>query len=268
MKRFIIFMMSLIFVCTIFLCWLLRPKTVSNSPTVTKNPNTDYEYNNVNENDQEDSLLPEDLESIITEQTHAPLNVTPESTSVLVNRDHLLPSTYVPKNLVVPKIKFVYYFYSDKRKMRKDAADAIVKLFNAAKKDGITLVGVSGYRSYKRQQEIYKRNVKSKGKDATDTVSAIPGSSEHQTGLAMDVSAKSANYQLKKSFADTKEGKWLAKHCHEYGYIIRYPEDKPKVTGYTYEPWHIRYVGEDIATHLYKNALTLEEFYGVAKAPK
>ena len=91
----------------------------------------------------------------------------------------------------------------------------------------------------------------------------MPGSSEHQTGLTIDVSAKSVGYRLDQSFGDTKEGKWLAKHCHEYGFIIRYPYGKEKITGYSYEPWHIRYVGISIAGYLYKNDLTLEEYYGV-----
>ena len=91
----------------------------------------------------------------------------------------------------------------------------------------------------------------------------MPGSSEHQTGLTIDVSAQSVSYRLDQRFGDTKEGKWLAKHCHEYGFIIRYPYDKEIITGYSYEPWHIRYVGTTVAAYLYKNNLTLEEYYGV-----
>lgn len=132
-----------------------------------------------------------------------------------------------------------------------------------AEKKGIKLYGVSGYRSYTRQKEIYDRNVATRGKAATDAVSAIPGSSEHQTGLTIDVSAQSVSYRLDQSFGDTKEGKWLAKHCHEYGFIIRYPYGKEKITGYSYEPWHIRYVGTTVASYLYKNNLTLEEYYGI-----
>lgn len=228
----------------------------------TNNSDT-YEYYYNNEDDEEDSLLPEDLDSILTDKKNVPLDTIPSSTTVLVNRKYLLPSTYIPKNLVVPNVDFNFSYVNDKRKMRKIAANALEKLFAAAKKDGVELYGISGYRSYARQKEIYDRNVAIRGKAATDAVSAMPGSSEHQTGLTIDVSAKSVGYRLDQSFGDTKEGKWLAKHCHEYGFIIRYPYEKEKITGYSYEPWHIRYVGTSIAGYLYKNDLTLEEYYGV-----
>lgn len=222
----------------------------------------EYYYNNEDE-EEEDSLLPENLDSIMADNKTVPLDTIPSSTTVLVNRKYLLPSTYIPKNLVVPNVDFSFSYVNDKRKMRKIAATALEKLFAAAKEKGITLYGVSGYRSYARQKEIYDRNVDIRGKAATDAVSAMPGSSEHQTGLTIDVSAKSVSYRLDQSFGDTKEGKWLAKHCHEYGFIIRYPYNKEKITGYSYEPWHIRYVGTTVATYLYQNDLTLEEYYGV-----
>lgn len=228
----------------------------------TNNSDT-YEYYYNNEEDEEDSLLPEDLDSILADKKNVPLDTIPSSTTVLVNRKYLLPSTYIPKNLVVPNVDFNFSYVNDKRKMRKVAANALEKLFAAAKKDGVELYGISGYRSYARQKQIYDRNVAIRGKAATDAVSAMPGSSEHQTGLTIDVSAKSVGYRLDQSFGDTKEGKWLAKHCHEYGFIIRYPYEKEKITGYSYEPWHIRYVGTSIAGYLYKNDLTLEEYYGV-----
>lgn len=229
----------------------------------TNNSDTyEYYYNNEDE-EEEDSLLPENLDSILADNKTVPLDTIPSSTTVLVNRKYLLPSTYIPKNLVVPNVDFSFSYVNDKRKMRKIAATALEKLFAAGEKKGIKLYGVSGYRSYTRQKEIYDRNVATRGKAATDAVSAMPGSSEHQTGLTIDVSAQSVSYRLDQSFGDTKEGKWLAKHCHEYGFIIRYPYDKEKITGYSYEPWHIRYVGTTVAAYLYKNNLTLEEYYGV-----
>lgn len=229
----------------------------------TNNSDTyEYYYNNEDE-EEEDSLLPENLDSILADNKTVPLDTIPSSTTVLVNRKYLLPSTYIPKNLVVPNVDFSFSYVNDKRKMRKIAATSLEKLFAAGEKKGIKLYGVSGYRSYTRQKEIYDRNVATRGKAATDAVSAMPGSSEHQTGLTIDVSAQSVSYRLDQSFGDTKEGKWLAKHCHEYGFIIRYPYDKEKITGYSYEPWHIRYVGTTVAAYLYKNNLTLEEYYGV-----
>lgn len=213
----------------------------------------------------EENLLPEDLSSILdtTSQT-VPLDTIPGSITALVNRDYPLPSTYTPSDLVEAKIRFSFNYSNDKRKLRKPAAKALEKMFKAAEKEKIILYGVSGYRSYVRQKQIYDRNVAVRGKPATDTVSAKPGSSEHQTGLTIDISARSVGCQLSQAFGDTKEGKWVAKNSYKYGYVIRYPNGKSKITGYHYEPWHIRYVGVSVATYLYKNKLTLEEYYNVS----
>ncbi len=229
-------------------------------------PTYEYYYNEMD--DEEDSLLPEDLNSILADNPTVPLDTIPSSKTVLVNRKYLLPATYVPANLVEPKVRFSFSYSSDKRKLRKVAADALERLFQAGEKEGVILYGVSGYRSYARQKQIYDRNVATRGVKATNAVSAQPGSSEHQTGLTIDVSAKSVVYRLDQSFGDTKEGKWLAKNAHSYGYIIRYPYGKAKITGYSYEPWHIRFVGKTVATYLYENNLTLEEYYGVAEYMK
>ena len=209
-------------------------------------------------------LLPSDLQSIRDFSNTVPLDTVPGSCTALVSRDYLLPANYVPKDLVEPKVRFSSETHDDKRKMRKMAAKALEKMFHAAEKKNVILCGVSGYRSYERQKSIYNRNVALHGKKATDALSAKPGSSEHQTGLTIDVSASSVSYLLTQRFADTKEGKWLAKNAHKYGYIVRYPKGKAKITGYSFEPWHIRFVGVTVATYLYKNKLTLEEYYGVS----
>ena len=143
--------------------------------------------------------------------------------------------------------------------LRKDAADALESMFEAAKKEGLELTAVSGYRSYKRQKSLHDTYVRRQGKAEADSVSAIPGTSEHQTGLAMDISSKSAKFQLEPIFGETNEGKWVAKHAHEFGFVIRYLEDKTETTEYSYEPWHLRYVGNPYATYIYKHHLTLEE---------
>lgn len=118
-----------------------------------------------------------------------------------------------------------------------------------------------GYRSYDRQKEIYDANVARQGAERTNLFSAKPGYSEHQSGLAMDVSTNSIHYRLEEEFAGTPEGRFLADHAHEYGFIIRYPKDKSDITGYSYEPWHIRYVGETMAKDLYDRGITMEEYY-------
>jgi len=145
--------------------------------------------------------------------------------------------------------------------MRADAAKALEELFAAAREAGYELSGVSGYRSYSRQRQIFINNILTKGKEHTLKYSAVPGASEHQTGLAMDVSCKSLGYDLDTGFSETPEGKWLAQNAHLYGYIIRYPKGKAHITGYAYEPWHVRYVGKGLAKYLYENDLTLEEYY-------
>ena len=134
----------------------------------------------------EPPLLPSNLESITTNNVTVPLDVVPGSYTALVSRDYLLPSTYVPKDLVEISVRFSSNSHDDKRKMRRVASKALSKMFRAAEKKGIILYGVSGYRSYERQKSIYSRNVALHGKKATDSLSAKPGSSEHQTGLTID----------------------------------------------------------------------------------
>ena len=118
---------------------------------------------------------------------------------------------------------------------------------------------LSGYRSYQRQQELFDYWVEQDGYEAALMESALPGRSEHQSGLAMDVG------KLEYEYAHTDEGIWLAENCHKYGFIIRYPEDKTEITGYIYEPWHIRYLGESTAKLVHDSGLTLEEFLKVDK---
>ena len=133
------------------------------------------------------------------------------------------------------------------------------KMKDAAKNANINLNIRSGFRSYNTQVSLYNNYVKRDGKTAADTYSARAGHSEHQTGLAADINS------LEQSFINTKEGKWLNENCYKYGFIIRYPKGKEDITGYIYEPWHIRYVGTDIASKLYNNGnwITLEEYLGI-----
>lgn len=190
------------------------------------------------------------------------VDIEPDSVSVFVNKEYALPESYIPENLVVPDIKFYGGVNNNKNKLRQEAAEAIEKMFCEALDDGIVLYGVSGYRSYARQKEIYDKNVRMRGIQATNKVSAAPGHSEHQTGLAMDISTKSLGGALTEKFGDTPEGKWVAKNCYQYGFIIRYPENTEQITGYSYEPWHIRYVGTEISEYIHNEGITFEEYYG------
>lgn len=132
-------------------------------------------------------------------------------------------------------------------------------LQSAAKNDGFDLKVISGFRSYSKQQSTYNGWVNKYGQSKADTLSARPGHSEHQTGLAADINS------LNQSWGNTNEGKWLNNNCYKYGFIIRYPYGKDDITGYIYEPWHIRYVGIDLAEKLYNNGnwITLEEYFGI-----
>lgn len=196
----------------------------------------------------------------------APVAINTDVTTYdfIINRDYPLTSNYKPDDLVVPDIPFAFSDKTlDKRKLKKVAADALEELYAAAlEEEGLTIYGVSGYRSYDRQYEIYGTNLFTRGIRHTNLYSAAPGNSEHQTGLAIDVSCKSINYALRESFADTPEGIWLRENCWRFGFILRYQKDKEEITGYAYEPWHIRYVGVPLAYYLYTNDLTLEEYYG------
>ena len=178
---------------------------------------------------------------------------------VLVNRDNLLSKDYIPADLVndlsCRKVS------STKIQMRQTAADALCVLFDAAKADGITLYAHSGYRSYQTQNTIYYNRLK-KMNGVDDGIVQYPGASEHQSGLAIDVINKAGigkNF-TNDAFAPSKEGKWLAENCWDYGFVIRYPEDKVDVTGIKYESWHLRYVGVQVAQYMRDNNLCLEEF--------
>ncbi len=189
------------------------------------------------------------------------MDLDPESITVFVNKEFVLPKDYVPKDMVIPNVLFDIEGYDERKLLREEAAYALERLFVAAKKDGHTLYGISGYRSYERQKQIFSNNILKKGKRHTLKYSAVPGASEHQTGLSMDVSSKSLRYRLITPFANSPEGEWLGENAHKYGFVIRYSKEKEDITGYAYEPWHIRYLGKDLATYLYTNDLTLDEYY-------
>ncbi|GIN91906.1 D-alanyl-D-alanine carboxypeptidase [Siminovitchia terrae] len=180
----------------------------------------------------------------------------------LVNKTYALPSDYAPEDLIRPKVAFSFGDQDiEKSYLRKEAARALEKMFEAAKKDGIQLYASSGYRSYDRQKEVFQvETARSGEKKATEAV-AIPGSSEHQTGLAMDITSESVQYFLVEELEHKPEGKWLRENAHHYGFILRYLKGKEDITGYQYEPWHFRYVGVKAAKIIYERNWTLEEYF-------
>lgn len=181
----------------------------------------------------------------------------PASIWVVVNKKRPLPSSYAPADLV----------NLGSKQMRTEAATALKKLFSGAANAGISLKYVSGYRSYGYQTTLYNNYVAADGQAKADTYSARPGHSEHQSGLAMDVGNTDGNCELDVCFGQTAAGQWVAAHAHEYGFVVRYTADKTAVTGYQYEPWHLRYVGTWLAQKIHDTPQTLEEYFGLGAAP-
>ena len=150
--------------------------------------------------------------------------------------------------------------------MRTEPATALKSLVADAKTEGLTISPLSGYRSYNTQVSVYNAEVKQYGQAVADTQSARPGTSEHQTGLAVDVGGGGCG--IEDCLANTKEGKWLAANAYKYGFIIRYTEAKQQITGYRAEPWHIRYIGTELSNEMQKQGVTtLEEFFDLPAAP-
>lgn len=213
------------------------------------------------------TTTPEPTATPAPTETPTPLVVNTDTSTVtyLVNREYPLPEDFVPEGLTTPDVLFPFSDTTlDKAKMTPEAGEALALLFDAAYNEAeLTLYGVSAYRSYARQYTIYATNLATRGIAHTNRYSAAPGRSEHQTGLAIDISCASEGFGLETSFADTPEGIWIAENAHRFGFILRYPKDKEHLTGYNYEPWHIRYVGTELAGYLYETGLTLDEYYGV-----
>lgn len=174
----------------------------------------------------------------------------------LVSRDALLTSDFSPNNLVPLSLRSV----SGPHELRKEAAIALQQLFDAAEQAGYELYVKSSYRNYQTQSTMYENRLEKYGKD--DGVVAKPGSSDHQTGLGVDVLDRVwANREgMTPAFGETPEARWMEENCAEFGFIIRYLPEKQEITNIIYEPWHLRYVGIDIARYMMGHRLSLEEF--------
>ncbi|TQR21484.1 M15 family metallopeptidase [Psychrobacillus vulpis] len=162
---------------------------------------------------------------------------------LIASKTYPLPSTYAPGE-------------------SKEARAAYEEMAAEAKLSGYNLVAFSTYRSFDYQTQLYNKYVSNDGQEEADRYSARPGYSEHQTGLAFDIGEQHFEQHFaRESFGETEAGKWVAANAHKYGFIMRYPNGKEKITGYMYEPWHFRYVGEQLATEVYKAGTTLEEYF-------
>lgn len=174
--------------------------------------------------------------------------------AILVNKYYKLPEKYKPDNIV--NVPSSYAFGTNQ--IKQEVLDAFIEMADDAKKDNITLIINSGYRTYEFQQKLYNNFEKTNGKEYADNYAARPDFSEHQTGLALDIVSYGMTME---NFANSETYKWLINNCVDYGFILRYPENKEEITGYKYESWHYRYLGKDLAKKVQNSSLTFDEYY-------
>lgn len=182
-----------------------------------------------------------------------------DSIWAIVSKTHQISIDYIPINLKIPAVATRTDKSTDERSVRADIETPLVNMFAAANTDGNQLMIGSGYRSAALQAIYFNSLANSIGQEAANQSVARPGESEHQTGLAVDITTVSRNCYLDECFAETSDGQWLANNSYKYGFILRYPKGKENITGYRYEPWHFRYVGIDLATALHESGLTLDQ---------
>ncbi len=228
--------------------FLLKNKP-TNAPSPDKKPAEQVENHDVKEE------VVEQKQPEQPAQTNWPVQLTDEqaaSLTVVVNKKHKLPSSYVPNLVAVAG-----------GQLRPEAASALQRLLSDAEAAGFSMKNISSYRSYQNQVSTYQYWVNTQGQAEADRGSARPGHSEHQTGLAIDLGNPDGSCELDACFGSSLAGKWLSAHASEYGFIIRYPEGKESLTGYQYEPWHLRFVGTEIAKAIISSGQTLDQYFNI-----
>lgn len=268
-KRFILICLVILIVVALFslvLAYVNKGRSNDIASEQTKQPNiieqplqqsTEQSIitNSTSDTNSDAQAQPTESKQIPAKSTW-PVNISQQvasSSTVVVNKKHKLPDTYIPSPLV--SIGGV--------QLRQDAKSAMDDLLAAASVAGYSLKILSGYRSYSYQANLYNSYVARDGKIAADTYSARPGFSEHQLGLAGDVGNSNGSCDLETCFGDSAAGKWIASNAQNYGFIVRYPRGKELETGYQYEPWHLRYLGIDIAKSVYSSGETLDQYYNI-----
>ena len=174
---------------------------------------------------------------------------------MLTNKFYSLDNSYNSDNMVSISNQ---YSYGNNQMLTKTTFDAFLNMFKAAKKENLTLIINSSFRSYEDQEKIYNNYKDKHGEEYANKIAAKAGFSEHQTGMAIDIQTYGSSAS---TFEQFDEFKWLQKNAHNYGFILRYPKDKEYLTGYEYESWHYRYVGVEVATYIYENNITFDEYY-------
>jgi D-alanyl-D-alanine carboxypeptidase len=224
--------------------------------------------------------LPESVQNIANQVQPKPVTIfdppkysidDADSIWVVVNKQRqIVPLRYQPENLVFPDFQRPRTQNPFGLQLRQEAAVATVAMAEAMKDEGAgTLILNSGFRTYKNQQGLYNRTRDARGLAVAEKLSARPGHSEHQLGLAADISARGQGCVILTCFGNTEAGRWLQQNAHDYGFILRYPKGFRAITGFQYEPWHFRYVGVELATEMrIKGINTLEEFWGISELPE
>lgn len=183
----------------------------------------------------------------------------------LVNKENLLSKEYVPSNLIIPNISLVAARSDERNLVSATMVEDLEQMFYDAQEEGVNLFLSNGFRGYNSQVYLYNEDIQKKGKKDSEYV-ARPGESEHQLGLAIDITSKDMEFELNQSFENTKEGAWALENAYKYGFILRYTKSKEDVTGYKYEPWHYRYIGnKTISKICHDKGITLEELLDYAK---
>lgn len=178
---------------------------------------------------------------------------------IISNKETPIGEEYYPNDLEIPSVVFQDVGNEMVKYLRQEAARALENLFNEAEGDGINLIAISGYRSYDYQVTIYNTEVNNEGEVEANKYVAYPGESEHQLGLAIDVLSDEYS-SLDEGFENTEAFRWLETNMSRFGFILRYPKGKEDITGYGYEPWHLRYVGVSPAQEIMDSNITLEEY--------
>ncbi|MBQ9011305.1 MAG: M15 family metallopeptidase [Bacilli bacterium] len=186
--------------------------------------------------------------------THTVKTNMDKGNAILVNKYYSLPEAYAPKDIVNVSNQHSYGTVQ----IKSEVYDAFKEMFNAAKKENITLIINSGYRDYASQEKVYNQYKETKGEEYADSIAARPDFSEHQTGLALDIITYGASGT---TFDTTDAFKWLDKNANKYGFILRYPKNQEDITGYSYESWHFRYIGKNLASKVKQSNLTYDEYY-------
>lgn len=239
-------------------------KTLDNKNDLMDYINIDYfkfnnlsryiSYEKANNYSKKDVVMYVNIGMDIPHYTNIKTVSNPYDILVLTNKWNALPSGIEPQNLVVSQESY----NPNSLKMEKIASEALDIMMKDAKDTGYTLYLVSGYRSEKYQDSLYKYYVKVQGQTKADTSSARTNHSEHQTGLAADIGICTSCLE---NFETTNAYPWVKENAHKYGFIERYPKDKEFIHGYIYEPWHYRYVGKEVAKIIYDENITFEEYY-------